>query len=138
MFHDRWSSVPTLNEFDRLFDRFFHRAAPALSLGAWPRLNVHDDAETIVVRAELPGVDPSKVEVHVEDDVLVLSGERPSPESARAVRRERWTGSFRREVALATRVDLDKVEARYVDGVLTVRLPKAAEAKPRLVEIHTN
>lgn len=138
MIHDRWPSVGTLTDFDRLFEGLFHRAGTPRPTASHPRLNVHENSDEVIVRALLPGFDPSSLRVQVEDDVLVIAGDRPAAEGARAVHRERWTGTFRREVALGTHVDVDRVEARYDDGILSVRLPKAAAKKPRFVEIHTN
>ena len=136
MFHDRWPGFFSRPDIDRLFEHFLRgegRAVPANR----PRVNIRESDDAFVVEAEVPGVDPKELGVNVEGDTLVLTGERP-PADAKTPRRERWTGSFRRELALATPIDADHVEARFEEGLLSVRLPKATEAQPRLIEIQTN
>jgi HSP20 family protein len=114
--------------------------AYARSGGVYPLMNVYDDGTTYVVHAEVPGVDPSDLDVSVTGNTLTISGERKPPEvpsDASYHRRERDVGTFRRSLTLNDRVDGSRVEAHCENGVLQVRLPRAAEAKPRKVEIAT-
>jgi HSP20 family protein len=102
-------------------------------------VNVFDGGEEYVIKAELPGVDPSKADVEVQDTTLVLRGERrlddPSDRNVAYHRRERQQGQFRRVVRLPGKVDGEKAAAAYRNGVLTIRVPKAKELQPRRISI---
>lgn len=103
-----------------------------------PPVNVFDGADAFVLKAELPGLDPASIEVSVEEDGLTLRGERtlPAPSAGAAFhRREREQGGFRRVVRIPGRLAPDEAQAEYRDGVLTVRVRKAPESRPRRVEI---
>jgi HSP20 family protein len=103
----------------------------------YPPVDVFDAGEEYLVTAELPGVKKDDVSIEVEDDTLTLRGERKPPEvgeNAGWHRRERPAGRFRRVVRLG-RLDSESARAEFKDGVLTVRLPKAKETRPRRVEI---
>jgi HSP20 family protein len=92
-----------------------------------------------VVKAELPAIDPEKVDIQVENDTLTLRGERAFTEPKQDVayhRRERGAGQFRRVIRLSGRLDAAEAKAQYRDGVLTVRIPKAKETRPQRVQIH--
>ena len=108
------------------------------SAGLFPPVNVFDAGDAYVVKAELPGVSPDAIHVDVEDDTLTLRGERSFSEPNREAayhRRERGSGQFRRVVHIPGRLANDEAKADFRDGVLTVRLPKAREARPRRVQI---
>jgi HSP20 family protein len=122
-------------ELDRMVS-----AAFGTPTGLYPLVNVFDAGDAFVVKAEVPGVDPKSVEINVEDDTLTFRGERSFTEPARDAayhRRERGQGRFRRVVRLPGRLASDEAKATYRDGVLTVRIPKAKEARPRRVQIET-
>lgn len=126
------------SEFNRLFDGFF--GAPATSRAhRWlPALDVSEDADSIVVRVDLPGLAEDDVEIEVEDRVLTISGERESKldEKEGTVHRiERSRGSFSRSLTLPEGVDAGAVSAAFDRGVLEVRVPKPEERKPRRIEI---
>lgn len=107
--------------------------------GAWvPPVDIFEQGDSLVIRAELPGVNKDDIDVRIENGVLMLHGERkPDPEvdAQRAYRMERSYGSFTRSFTLPTTVDPSKIAAKYKDGVLEVILPKAEEAKPKRVKI---
>jgi HSP20 family protein len=106
--------------------------------GLYPTVNVFDQGEAYVVKAELPGVDPQKIDINVEDDTVTLRGERAFSEPSKGAayhRRERGQGQFRRVVRVPGRVAAEETKAQYRDGVLTVTIPKAKEARPRRVAI---
>ena len=124
-------------DMERLFDSLTDFTG-LRSAGVFPPINVSEDAESVYVRAELPGIKIDDLDITMENDTLTIAGEREQVTEDGAVsyhRREREWGAFRRSFSLPTRIDSDKVEARYVDGILTVVLPKAAEARPRRVAI---
>jgi HSP20 family protein len=99
---------------------------------------VSETGEAVLVRAELPGIDAGKLDVTVEHDTLTIAGERQTEHEEREAgyhRREREWGTFRRSFTIPGRVEADKAAARYVDGILTVELPKAAEARPKQITV---
>lgn len=128
------------DEFERLFRHFFggEEGFPSTA-GAWsPALDVEEDAQRFVLHIELPGVDPDDVEVNLQENVLTVSGERNFYEERDADlfrRVERRFGRFHRAVRLPDRVDPDKVDARYENGLLTIAVPKAEEARQRRIEV---
>lgn len=143
----RWGSNPEeVTDFDRLrqevnrlFNVFGSGTEPFVSR-VYPALNLTDDGNNFYVRAELPGVDPESLEISVVEGQLLIRGERkiePEEEKAGYHRRERESGFFRRTMTLPTRVDPGKVAADMKNGVLTVILPRAEEAKPRKITIKT-
>lgn len=132
------------NEIDRLFDRFFETRpmldleAPALNADWAPVLDISEKGDHILVKAEIPGVDPSKIEVTVEDDMLTIKGskEEATEEKERGYyRSERRFGSFLRRVTLPIAVDENKVNATYKDGVLKIELLKDKAALPRKIPV---
>ena len=97
-----------------------------------PRIDVVDDGDALRITAELPGIDRQDVELLVEDDALVLRGEKKlesKSEEQGCYRLERAFGSFQRVIPLPDGVDADRAEARFEHAVLTVRLPKIAAKK---------
>ena len=126
---------------ERLFDRLFDGLpgfAPDAGDGFDPRLDVREFDDRFEVRAELPGLAPDDVQVELHDDVLSISGEKRSEsEGSEGERRysERRFGAFRRSLRLPFPVDADKVEAVHEHGVVKVVLHKAAEARPRRIQI---
>jgi HSP20 family protein len=106
--------------------------------GVFPLMNVTEDKNNYYVRAELPGLKADELDISVTGDTVSISGERKLPvedEKAQYHRREREAGRFSRIVSLPAQVDTDKVEARSIDGVLTVVLPKAEVTKPKQIAV---
>lgn len=120
----------------RELDRVLTSALRAPTSGAMP-MDLYRDDETFVAHIDLPGVDPASIDVDVEDHTLTIRAER-RPLAGRDVQwlsRERTTGTFARQLTLGQGVAVDRIEADYADGVLTVRLPVAEEAKPRKIQV---
>ena len=91
-----------------------------------------------MLKAELPGMKKEDIDISLQGDVLTLSGERKEEETfdkAETYRSERFLGKFQRSLTLPVTVSADKVQASYKDGILTVTLPKAEEAKPKQIEV---
>jgi HSP20 family protein len=138
---DRWASLRT--DLDTLLELPFWAASSRQSplFSGWtPALDLYQNNDNIVVVVELPGLRKEDIEISLQDGMLTISGERKdetSPEDG-ATRAERCTGKFRRSITLPTRVDGNKVSAAYKDGILTVTLPKAEEAKPKQIQINLN
>ncbi|HEY1690820.1 MAG TPA: Hsp20/alpha crystallin family protein [Polyangiaceae bacterium] len=133
----------TLQAFDRLqrqFDSAFVERGPTLrrrARVAWPATNVFETKESFLVKAEVPGLAEGDVSVSVEDDTLVIRGERKTdvPAGYRVHLRERAPVAFTRKLPLPAHVDNGAVTAVLDRGVLTVTLPKAREALPRQIAV---
>ncbi len=135
---------PFLKDFTALtnrFNRFFDlpRESNVDYLGAWnPAVDIFDKGAEVVIHAELPGIKKEDIDVHVENNVLTIRGKKERKEEAKEegyYRTERSYGSFSRSFSLASSVDVTKIGAEYKDGVLTLSLPKAEEAKPRQIDV---
>jgi HSP20 family protein len=140
-----WRSLGGLSglrdEIDRLFEvplSEFTRTSQLLS-GWTVALDVYEDANNVYVKAELPGMKKEEIDLSLHDGCLSISGERKSEtshEGAETYRAERFFGRFQRTVSLPTPVTADKVKAQYKDGILTVTLPKAEDAKPKHIDVN--
>jgi len=107
--------------------------------GTWvPPVDIFQDKDNLVLRAEVPGIDKDAIDVRVENGLLTLQGERKTDtdlDDKNAFRRERIFGRFARSFTLPTTVDATRITAKYRDGLLEIVLPKAEAAKPKRVEI---
>ena len=137
-----WSTTPsTLAEMRRdmesLMERLTGAAGDGSAAGVFPPVNVAEDAEHYYVRALIPGVDTDQLNVSMVNQTISVSGTRQSPDEKDASyhRKERVEGAFSRSVTLPGAFDGARVEAKYVDGVLTLTLPKPEAAKPRRVNV---
>jgi HSP20 family protein len=123
---------------DRVFRNVFGLERSPWRVGVYPLVNISEDRDHIYVRAELPGVKAEDLEITVQNHSLILRGERKIPTEEKQVnyhRRERESGFFRRVLALPARVQADKVEATCKDGILTIKLAKPEETKPRKIQV---
>ena len=131
------------DEMGDLFGRFLEdwgdwSFAPPARGTWWPALDVGEHDEAVVVKAELPGMQPKDIDISVRGNTLTISGEKAESREEKDeayYHAERRYGTFRREIGLPAGVDADKVEANYKDGVLTVTMPKSEEAKPKRVTV---
>jgi len=135
----RWT--PFLEPFEDM-DKFFQDLAPATraTAGFMPAVDVYQDKDNVIVEAQLAGIDPEKVDISIENDVLVVKGEsekKSEVEDKNYYRKEIRRGSFYRSVPLPSHVIGEKASAEARDGVLKVVIPKAAEAKPKTIKIRT-
>jgi HSP20 family protein len=120
-----------------------HLVGPGLgsndAYGTWvPPVDIFEQGDDLIIRAEVAGVDKDAIDISVEDNRLMLSGERKRErefDDDNAYRLERSFGSFTRSFVLPKTVDATRISAQYRNGVLEIRLPKAEAAKPRKVEI---
>ncbi|HUD35632.1 MAG TPA: Hsp20/alpha crystallin family protein [Streptosporangiaceae bacterium] len=128
---------PIASDFDRLVQRTFGRA-DGITAGrvALPMDVIRRDSD-VVLRIDLPGADPDSIEVTTDRRILTVSAKRDETfgEQDKPVVRERVMGTFTRKIRLTETVDTEKVEAQYENGVLTVVLPIAEQAKPHKIEI---
>ena len=141
LFRNPWADFERMR---REFDTLFHGLAPEYpgrpGGTVFPALNISEDADHLYVRAEIPGVKAADLDLSVEGDTLTISGERttcPAGQQLSYHRREIECGRFNRAVTLPTKVNPDQVAAGFVNGVLTITMPKAAAVKPRKIEIKT-
>lgn len=140
----RWQdfdrSFSAMDEFrrrmDRLFDEF-ERTAGTAGVAQFPRTSLYDTDDAFLVRAEVPGLGEKDIQLSVQQDVLTLSGERKAeiPTGYSVHRQERLPLRFSRSITLPSKVDASQVTASVKDGILTVKVPKAAESKPRQITI---
>jgi HSP20 family protein len=139
-----WANLGRLTDLRDEIDRLFESPLSELTrtsnlLSGWtPALDVFENKDNFVVKAELPGMKKEDIEVSLHDGSLSISGERKSEtkhEDAEVYRAERFFGRFQRTVTLPTPVAADKVKAQYKDGVLTITLPKTEEAKPKQIDV---
>jgi len=102
-----------------------------------PPVHITQDEDKFVLRAELPGMKPEEISISAEKNLLTISGNRSIVRDKKIVyrRRERIGGAFERTFVLPHPFDLEKIEAGYTDGILTVTLPKSAETKPRAIAV---
>lgn len=138
--------VSTQDRFNRLFNdtfsRVFGEGEGEAGVQTWnPAVDIIENEQNLVLKAELPGVNPKDIEVRVEDGTLYLKGERKLEKEAREEnyhRIERSYGSFTRSFTLPASVNTDQVQANYKDGVLTLTLPKREEAKPKTIKVQVS
>jgi HSP20 family protein len=148
----RWEPFRDLvslqERMNRLFDESFRTAGRGTGEDDWalggswaPAVDIFEKDQNLVLRAELPGVDPKDVDVRLENGVLTLRGERKVDKEIKREsyhRVERAYGTFARSFTLPSQVDQAAIQASYRDGVLEVKLPKREEAKPKQIEIKTH
>ncbi|MCX7834701.1 MAG: Hsp20/alpha crystallin family protein [bacterium] len=130
------------NEMNRLFENFFGSSKFDEAEPMWsPRMDVIESKDDYIVKADIPGVRKEDVKITLNENVLTVQGER-----AEEVKKdsdtyhliERRVGKFSRSLTLPTNVVVEKIKAKFNDGVLTITLPKAEEAKPREISIESN
>jgi len=145
----RWEPFRDLmslqERMNRLFDESFRgvnrsgREEDWALGGSWaPAVDIYEQEGNIVLKAELPGVEPKDVDIRVENNVLTLRGERKFDNEVKQDnyhRVERAYGTFSRSFTLPSAVDTEKIKAEYKDGLLRVTLPTREEAKPKQISI---
>jgi len=127
-----------LRLFDPALSRFGGEDTTLLG-GQWaPAIDIHEEKDRIVVTADLPGLKKEDIEVSVQENNLLIKGEKKQEAADTKqgfLRRERFFGSFFRSIALPGTVDANSIQASYKDGVLSLSLPKKEEAKPKQIKI---
>ncbi len=140
-------SVPSVFEemsrMQREMDRLMSAFSPSRNrvVSVFPAVNAWTNDEEEIVTAEIPGVEPSDIDLSLVNDVLTISGERKpvdAPEGMRYHRRERLCGEFSRSIQLAFPVDSNKVTATFENGLLKVVLPRAEADKPRKISVKSS
>jgi HSP20 family protein len=137
---DPFSSLAEIqDEMNRLFDTSLRRTGTGPFDGAFvPAIDVVEEKDNFLVRADLPGLSKDDVSVTLQDNYLTIKGEKKHETETKETnyyRKERVHGSFTRTIELPSSVDAKKIDAQFKDGVLQVRLPKTEEAKPKQIEV---
>ena len=125
-------------QMDRFLGPYTEDLPGATSAGVFPLTNLSENKNAYYVRAELPGIKASELDIAITGNSLTISGERMIPargENVKYHRREREAGTFSRVITLPAQVDANKAEAQSVDGVLTIVLPKSESAKPKQISV---
>jgi len=127
-------------EINRMFDGFLrdNREEESTFMTWAPAIDIAEHDNEYVVKVELPGVNKEDVKITLESNVMIISGEKKQEKEAKKEnyhRVERSYGSFQRSFTLPTTVKSDKIDASYKDGILSILLPKAEEAKPKQIEV---
>ena len=140
----RWDPFREMEELRSRIDKIFEEFLGSLrrrELGApraWlPPVDIYDAGDELVVEMDLPGLRKEDIEIQMNEDTLTVRGERrrPEDEGRRYARSERVFGPFERSFSINVPIKVEEVKASYENGVLTLRLPKAEEAKPRRIKV---
>ncbi len=140
-----WNFRSPFKEFDRMRQEM-NRIAEAYktrepfltTAGVFPLVNLSEDTDNYYVRAELPGMDSENIEISATENSISIAGERIIPEekdNVRYHRRERESGNFSRMISLPGAIDADKVEAKFSEGILSIKLPKSESMKPKQIVV---
>ena len=140
----RWEpsrGATTLQEqFNRLFSDAFERTSEESNLTSWaPAVDIYETEHELVVKADVPDVDPKDLDIRVENNILTIRGERKFEKQVdenNYLRVERAYGSFTRSFSLANTVNAEAIKADYQNGVLTLSIPKREEAKPKQIKVN--
>ncbi|AOK31900.1 heat-shock protein Hsp20 [Burkholderia singularis] len=142
---DLYSGTGLFRELDRLQRQMeglfgpFPSSIRASRFGTFPAINIGATDDSIEIVAFVPGVDAAALDVSIDKGLLTISGERKpvqtGEEETRAYAQERFTGTFRRVIELPQTADPDKVDARYENGCLSIRVGKRESSKPRAITI---
>jgi HSP20 family protein len=134
-------NLEVLNEMDRLrreMNGLFSNFDTSGGTTTFPLVNMYDEKDEFVVTAELPGMTKDKVTITFSDGVLTITGNLEPFSQVRemaVVRKERPEGAFEKDFRIPAKVDQGKINATFTNGILTVTLPKAEEAKPKTISI---
>lgn len=141
----KWDPLKDMLSLQERMNRLFEdslirtRGEEDLSLGAWaPAVDIYEDEEKIVLRADIPGIKAEQINIKVENNTLTLSGERRFEKEVKKEdyhRVERQYGVFSRSFTLPGTVDFDKIRAEHRDGVLELVLPKREESRPKQIKV---
>ena len=140
----RWEpfrGAATLEEqVNRLFGNVLERSAEESNLTSWaPAVDIYETEHELVVKADLPEVDPKDLDIRVENNILTIRGERKFEKKVNEdnyLRVERAYGAFGRSFSLANTVNSEAIKADYQNGVLTLTIPKREEAKPKQIKVN--
>jgi HSP20 family protein len=128
--------LPIRSALDDFFD--LEGWKPHMVRGGYPRVNVHETDQEVIVTADIPGIDPKDIHIDVNDDMFTISGkieDEKEEKDKKCLYQERFYGEFSRSFSLPTRVESDKVAAKFKNGTLSVHMPKASRSATKKVKI---
>ena len=130
------------DQINRLFNDVFERPGDESNLTSWaPAVDIFETEHELIVKADLPDIDPKDLDIRVENNILSIRGERKFESKVsedKYLRVERAYGSFSRSFSLANTVNSEAIKADYQNGVLTLTVPKREEAKPKQIKVNVN
>jgi HSP20 family protein len=143
----KWNPWRDMSALPHRINRFFDEPFLSVlwpedesSVGTWrPNVDIYDNEGSIVLKAELPGVDKKDIDIAIKDGVLTLKGERSYENEVKEdsyYRKERAFGHFQRSFSLPENTDAGKIKADFKDGILKVEIPKPEERKPKKITVH--
>ena len=134
-----WDPFRGLETLQEEMNRFLSESSTGWSEGMWnPQIDIVDEKDHLVVKADIPGMSKDEIQVTVEDDNLILKGEKKHEEKTKDknfIREERSYGAFYRSIPLPAHVKADGVKAFYKNGVLELEVPQKEESKPKQINI---
>ncbi len=142
----KWSSLPGISslqdEMNKMFDRFFRGGDfPDFGMesGSWiPPIDLSETGDKVTVKTEIPGIDPKEIDISIQDNTLIIKGEKKAEKEEKDknyYRMERRYGSFSRSISLPASVDVNKITAECKNGVLEINLQKKEEVKPKQISV---
>ena len=139
-FRNPWVEFERIRQgLDELSRSYAEKGKAQIRANVYPPLNIFEEADRMVVTAEIPGVKPEDLDISLEGETLSIQGKRDSRQDDFTIsyhRREIESGSFSRAVALPVKVDVERISAKLTNGILTVTLMKAAEATARQIRVN--
>ncbi|MBN1686539.1 MAG: Hsp20/alpha crystallin family protein [Spirochaetales bacterium] len=132
-------AVDVLGDFDKIFDSFFNDSS--LRRTSSPVVDIRENEDSYVLEAELPGLTDKDIEVKVEDNLLTISSKKEDEKEEKRegyILKERHNHFFTRSFVLPKDVDRESIDANFKDGLLSLTLNKAPEAKPKMIEVKSN
>lgn len=138
---NRWEPTATLrDQIKRVFGDVLERPGAESNLTTWaPAVDIFETEHELVIKADLPDVDPKELDIQIQNNILTIRGERMFEKNVKEenyLRIERAYGSFSRSFSLANTVNSDAIKADYTNGVLTLSIPKREEAKPKQIKVN--
>jgi HSP20 family protein len=138
---NRWEPTATLrDQIKRVFGDVLERPGAESNLTTWaPAVDIFETEHELVIKADLPDVDPKELDIQIQNNILTIRGERKFEKNVKEenyLRIERAYGSFSRSFSLANTVNSDAIKADYTNGVLTLSIPKREEAKPKQIKVN--
>jgi HSP20 family protein len=128
------------DQINRVLNEAFERRGEESNLTSWaPAVDIYETENELVVKADLPDIDPKDLDIRVENNILTIRGERKFERNVNEenyLRVERAYGTFSRSFALSNTVNTESIKAEYQNGVLTLHIPKREEAKPRQIKVN--
>jgi HSP20 family protein len=139
-----WETFDPFKEMGQLqneMDSIFSNLPADRTTQVFPQFNVWEDSDGLMVVSELPGLEPQDMDISVEGDTLTVKGTKKAPELKEKdafVKRELFFGNFSRSVKLPFRIDSDQIEANFKNGILTIKLGRPEEEKPKKITVTSN